>query len=294
MGKNGEDVKPRVEIPVKVACIQIDIKGKDIAFNLEKAGRMIDEAAGNGAELIILPELFSTGYAFDNKKDAYAYGEPVPEGSASQFLLKKAKEHDVYIVASMLEKEGVDLYNCALLAGPDGPAGKYRKLHLMGDEIFWEEPGNLGIPVFHTKIGRIAMIICLDGFYPETYRLCALQKADIICVPTNWSHIKSLPAPYKTMGPTLTMANALSNHIFIAACTRVGSELQLDYPGQSIIAAPNGGPLAGPAPEAETIIYADCNLADTRKRYLDSTNSRLGNRRTDVYDEFLGYKLFNK
>lgn len=294
MGKNTEKEGPRVEMPVRAACIQMDIKGKDIMFNLEKAGRMIDEAAGNGAELIVLPELFSTGYAFDNRKDAYAYGEPVPEGSASQFLIGKAKEHKVYIAASMLEKEGEDLYNCALLSGPDGPVGKYRKLHLMGDEHFWEEPGNLGIPVFHTRIGRIAMLICLDGFYPETYRLCALQKADIICVPTNWSHIKTLPAPYKTMGPTLTMANALSNNIFIAACTRVGSELHLDYPGQSIIAGPNGGPLAGPAPEEETIIYADCNLADTRKRYLDSTNSRLANRRTDVYDEFLGYRFLNK
>ena len=91
MGKNGEDVKPRVEIPVKVACIQIDIKGKDIAFNLEKAGRMIDEAAGNGAELIVLPELFSTGYAFDNKKDAYAYESRFRKGARASFFLRRRK-----------------------------------------------------------------------------------------------------------------------------------------------------------------------------------------------------------
>lgn len=282
----------RNENPVRVACIQTDVKLKDINFNIKHAKQMIEEAASHGAELMILPELFTTGYTFQNRKEVYSYAETVPEGATCQFLVEQSKLYSAYIVGSMIEREGDDLYNCSILTGPDGFIGKYRKLHLCGDEIYWMEPGNLGIPVFCTKIGRISMLICLDGFYPETYRLCALQKADIICVSTNWSHVKALPAPYKTMGPTLTMANALSNHIFVAAATRIGAEPGLDYPGQSIIAGVNGGPLAGPAPDTETIIYADCNLSDTRKRYLDSTNSRLGNRRTDLYDEFLGYKFY--
>lgn len=281
----------REENPIRVACVQMDVKLKDISFNLKRAENLIREAAGNGAKLIVLPELFSTGYTFQNREEVYQYAETVPDGQTSRFLAELSKKLSVYIVGSILEQDGVNLYNCSLLTGPEGIIGTYRKLHLCGDEIYWMEPGNLGLPVFHTKIGRIALLICLDGFYPETYRICALQGADIICVSTNWSHVKALPAPYKTMGPVLTMANALSNHIFIAAASRIGSEPGLDYPGQSVIAGVNGAPLSGPAPEQETIIYADCNLADTRKRYLDATNSRLGNRRTDVYDKFLGYRF---
>lgn len=282
------DITKRVENPVNVACIQMDIRLKDKDYNLARASRLVARACQKGAELIVLPELFSTGYFFDSRQDVYAYGEPVPGGRTASALIEMAQRHSIYLAASMIELDQCDLYNTAILAGPDGFIGKYRKLHLCGDEIFWFEPGNLGLPVFHTPIGKISMLICLDGFYPETYRICALQKADIICIPTNWSEV-SLPEPYKTMGPVLTMANALSNHIFIAACTRVGAEPGLNYPGQSIIAGPDGGPVAGPAGDQEEIVYAVCNLALTRKRYLNETNSRLGNRRTDVYGEYLGY-----
>lgn len=279
----------RLENQVRVSCIQMDVKLKDKTHNLNRAVELTEEACRNNASLVIFPELFSSGYTFYNREDVYSFAEAIPSGQTTKTVCELSKENNVYIVCSLIEQEGCNLYNTAILTGPEGYIGKYRKLHLCGDEIFWMEPGNLGIPVFHTRIGRIAMLICLDGFYPETYRICALQGADIICVPTNWSHVKALPPPYKTMGPTLTMAAALSNHIFIAASSRVGAEPGMEYPGQSIIANINGGPLAGPAGEKEEIIYADCNLADTRKRYLDATNSRLGNRRTDVYSEFLGY-----
>lgn len=286
------DMTKRMENPVKVACIQMDIRLKNKSYNLDHASQLICEAHGNDANLVILPELFSTGYFFDSRQDVLSYGEPVPGGRTTDTLLQLAKQYSLYLTASFIEQDQYNLYNTAVLVGPDGFIGKYRKLHLCGDEIFWFEPGNLGLPVFHTSIGKISLLICLDGFYPETYRICALQKADIICIPTNWSQV-SLPAPYQTMGPVLTMSNALSNHIFVAACTRVGAEPGLIYPGQSIIAGPTGGPIAGPAGSEEEILYAVCNLADTRKRYLNETNSRLGNRRTDVYGEFLGYHFNN-
>lgn len=281
--------KERLENPVKIACVQMDIRSRDKDYNLDHASQLIQAACRNNAGLIILPELFSTGSYFDNRQDAYSYGESIPEGPTAAMLTELACRHNVYLAASFIERDKSSLYNTAVLAGPGGLVGKYRKLHLCGDEIYWLEPGNLGLPVFQTPIGRISMLICLDGYYPETYRICALQKADIICIPTNWA-CSGLPAPYRTMGPVLSMANALSNHIFVAACTRVGEEPGLQYPGQSIIAGPTGSPVSGPAGDQEEILYAVCNLSDARKRYLNATNSRLGNRRTDVYGELLGYQ----
>lgn len=284
-------MKTIMKLYAKVACIQTNVVWKDKKANLESAISLMTEAANNGANLIIFPELFNSGYIFSSREEISSFAEIVPGGETINTLTSFAIERNIYIVASMAEVDGVDLYNAAVLVGPDGYIGKYRKTHLCGDEIYWFEPGNLGYPVFHTRIGRIAMLICLDGFYPETYRICALQKADIICVPTNWSHLEHLPAPWHTMGPTLTMANALSNNIFVAACARVGTEPGTSYAGRSVIACPTGAPISEIAGKEQQIIYAECDLAEARNQYINRTNSRLKNRRTDLYDEFLGYTI---
>ena len=237
--------------------------------------------------------LFTTGSAFDTRAEAYAVAEAIPDGRTSQFLLKKAREHGVYITGSFVERDGADLYNTAVLAGPDGLVGKFRKLHPCEDEVYWAEPGNLGIPVFHTPIGRIALLICLDAYYPECFRICALQGADIICTMFNACHVKEsrrLPDPYATMAGVLCMANALSNHVFVACCDAVGECNGTRFAGQSMVADQWGAPLAGPASdEEEAIVYADIDLADSRRKYFHPTNSRLANRRIDVYSQDLGY-----
>ena len=236
---------------------------------------------------------FTTGSAFDTRAEAYAVAEAIPDGRTSQFLLKKAREHGVYITGSFVERDGADLYNTAVLAGPDGLVGKFRKLHPCEDEVYWAEPGNLGIPVFHTPIGRIALLICLDAYYPECFRICALQGADIICTMFNAYHVKEsrrLPDPYATMAGVLCMANALSNHVFVACCDAVGECNGTRFAGQSMVANQWGAPLAGPASdEEEAIVYADIDLADSRRKYFHPTNSRLANRRIDVYSQDLGY-----
>lgn len=279
----------RIALYAKVACIQTNVILKDKQANLSTATSLLNEAADNGASLIILPELFNSGYTFDSRDEMLSFAEPIPNGETVTTLAAIAVQRNIYIVASMAEVDGIDLYNAAVLVGPEGYIGKYRKTHICGDELYWFEQGNLGFPVFNTRLGKIAMLVCLDGYYPETYRICALQKADIICIPTNWAHCDHLPAPYHTMGPTLTMSNALSNHIFVAACTRVGAEPGISYAGHSIIACPTGAPISEIAGKEQQIIYAECDLAETRKQYIDATNSRLKNRRIDLYDALLGY-----
>ena len=279
--------------PARIACVQMDVVQGNVGQNLDTAQRMIEQACQNGANLLVLPEMYNTGCVFDRRSDVFALAEAVPNGRSSRMLENIARKHGIYIVASLVEKEENDLFNTAILVGPDGFVGKYRKLHPCEDEVYWVEPGNLGLPVFHTRIGRIGVIICLDAYYPETFRILAFQGADIVCVPSNWSdgkEIRALPDPYWTMAPVLCMANALSNHIIVAGTNRVGQTGKMKFPGQSIIVGPWGNPIAGPGLMKEGVIYADVDLCDSRRKYFHPTNSRLANRRIDVYSYDLGYR----
>ena len=177
--------------------------------------------------------------------------------------------------------------------GPDGYIGTFRKVHLWNQENLFFEPGNLGVPVFKTPIGRIATFICYDGWFPESFRLCALQGADIICIPTNWVPIPGQATGREAMANVLVMAGAHSNSVFVAAADRVGIERGQPFVGQSLIVSYTGWPIAGPAsPDREEIVYAEANLADARrKRNWNEYNQVLRDRRTDVYDEMLGTTL---
>ncbi|MFT7183532.1 MAG: N-carbamoylputrescine amidase, partial [Planctomycetota bacterium] len=138
--------------------------------------------------------------------------------------------------------------------------------------------------------GRIGMAICYDGWFPEAYRLCALQGADIVCVPTNWVPIPGQDPTREAMANILVMAAAHSNSIFIAAADRVGTERGQPFLGQSLIASCTGWPIAGPAgPTDEEIIYADLDLSEARRaRNWNDYNQPLRDRRSDVYGAMLG------
>ena len=110
----------------------------------------------------------------------------MPAGETTAAWSEAARRHNIYIVAGIAERAGGALYNSAVVLGPSGYIGTFRKVHLWAAENLFFEPGDLGFPVFKTPIGRIGVAICYDGWFPETFRLQALQGADIVCVPTNW------------------------------------------------------------------------------------------------------------
>ena len=145
-------------------------------------------------------------------------------GKTCQLWAKAAARLKVYIVAGINEREGNLLYNSSILIGPEGHIGTFRKVHLWNEENLFFEPGNLGFPVFKTPIGRIGTFICYDGWFPESYRLCALQGADIICIPTNWVPIPGQKKGREAMANILVMAAAHSNAVFVAAADRIGIE----------------------------------------------------------------------
>ncbi|MFM0362739.1 nitrilase family protein [Paraburkholderia sediminicola] len=273
-----------------VACVQMEPHVGRKQDNVAQCIRHIEAAAHHGASLVVLPELANSGYVFSDRDEAFALAEPLPEGETAQLLAETAQRLGVHVVMGIAERAGKQLYNSAILSGPAGHVGVYRKLHLWNNEHRFFEPGDRGVPVFDTPLGRIAIAICYDGWFPETYRLAAMQGADIVCVPTNWVPMPAQPDDRPAMATTLTMAAAHSNGVVIACANRIGMERGQPFVGQSLIVGGNGWPVAGPASvDREEILYAAIDLTRTRsERTLNAFNHVLRDRRADVYDPMLG------
>jgi predicted amidohydrolase len=275
---------------VKLACVQMQPSFGDVASNTARTLQFIERAADQGANLVVLPELCNTGYVFSTREEAFAVAETIPDGPTVTAWRQCAARHRLHLVAGICERSGSKLYNSAVVIGPTGYLGTFRKVHLWNEENLYFEPGDLGFPVFHTPIGRLGVAICYDGWFPETYRMCALQGADIVCVPTNWVPIPGQADGHQAMANILAMAAAHSNSMFIACADRVGIERGQPFEGQSVIVSYTGWPVAGPASrDAEEIIVAEVDLSEARrKRNWNAFNQVLRDRRTDVYNEMLG------
>ena len=282
----------RDEASVTIACIQMEPIVGEREHNVRRTLELIGEAAAAGATLIVLPELCNSGYVFRSREEAFSLAEEVPAGLTCRAWMEIAHRHGLHLVAGISERDGAALYNAAVVIGPAGHVGTFRKVHLWNEENLYFEPGNLGFPVFRTALGRIGTFICYDGWFPESYRLCALSGADIVCIPTNWVPIPGQLERREAMANLLCMAGAHSNSMFVAAADRVGVERGQPFIGQSVIVSYTGWPIGGPAsPDREEIIYAEANLADARrKRNWNEYNQVLRDRRTDVYGEMLGAK----
>jgi len=280
---------------VRIAVIQFDPQvGLDQCDNnLCKGLQLAEEAVHDGANLIVLPELANTGYTFETRAEAYAHAETLDEGPSIKTWRAFAREHQVYLVAGFAERDGLKLYDSAVLFGPDGLLGHYRKAHLWNQEKLWFSPGDLGFPVFETPIGRIGLMICWDVWFPEVPRLLALQGADIICSLNNWVWTPPplFDASGRCMASYLTITAAHVNNVYIAAANRIGSERGGRFLGCSLIAGTNGWPLGkvGGA-EDECILYADVDLSTARSAPVwNSLNDLPRDRRTDCYGAMLGY-----
>ncbi|WP_350580910.1 nitrilase family protein [Pseudomonas sp. HY2-MNA-CIBAN-0224] len=279
----------------RVAVVQFDpqVGIQHSQANLEHSLELAREAAINGANLIVLPELANTGYLFGTRQEAFLHAELIPEGPSMQAWLDFARKHQVYLAAGLAERDGVQLFDSAVLVGPGGFIGKYRKAHLWNREKLWFTPGNLGFPVFDTPIGRIGLLICWDIWFPEVPRLLSLQGADIICSLNNW--IWTPPPLFddsgKCMASYLTMTAAHANNVFIAAANRIGEEQGERYLGCSLITGTNGWPIGKVASaDEQTILYADIDLTSARSAPIwNSLNDLHRDRRVDVYESMLGY-----
>lgn len=278
------------EAALKVASIQMEPVFGETAGNVARSIALLEEAAEKGARLAVLPELCNTGYVFESRSELRALAEEVPAGPSTTAWIEAARRLDMHIVAGITERDGEVFYNSAVIVGPSGYIGRYRKVHLWREEALYFTPGDLGFPVFDTPVGKIGCQICYDCWFPESFRLAALQGAELMCVPTNWVPIPGQDPKREAMANILVMAAAHSNSLFIVAADRVGTERGQPFIGQSLIVSHTGWPAAGPASsDRQEVLVAEVNLADARrKRNWNDFNQVLRDRRTDVYDRMLG------
>jgi predicted amidohydrolase len=278
------------EASTTVAVLQFEPQFGLVERNVAASVAMLERAAEAGATLAVLPELCDTGYVFETRDEAFGLASATADSPSIRAWSTVARDRGLHVVAGFCERAGDALYNSAAVIGPEGLLGVYRKNHLWGAEALFFERGDLGFPVFRTRIGRVAALICYDGWFPEAWRLCAVQGADIVCVPTNWVPMPSQPDDQLAMSNILCMAAAHSNSMFVAAACRTGVERGQPFIGQSLIVNNEGWVVAGPAPkDGEAILTARVNLADARRgRTLNQFNQLLRDRREDVYDAALG------
>lgn len=276
---------------IKVAAIQFEPLIGRKEKNVNKMVKLAEKAVDQGAKLIVLPEMANTGYVFATRDEAYGLGEPVPDGPTSKKLKVIAKERNVYIVSGMCERDGINLYNAAIFVGPEGYIGKYRKNHLWNVDKVWSEPGDLGFPIFRLPFGRVGIMICYDGWFPETTRIYNLQGVDIVCDPTNWVVVPGIITAENPLSAYVHMVMAHVNGIFLVCADRIGTERGTTFLGNTSICGP-GGFVSGPASFGkEEILVAEINLTDARRKQWTPFNQIIRDRRTDLYDELLGYKL---
>lgn len=270
---------------LKVAAVQMEPAFGEVAANLDRIEAAVRAAVGEGANLVVMPELADTGYVFESREEALALAAAVPGGDPSSRVAALAQEMGVHVVIGLAERDKDRVFNTSGVFGPDGPIGQFRKVHLWAYENVVFEPGDLGFPVFHTPIGRLATFICYDGWFPESYRSCALAGADLVCIPTNWVPIPGQAPGAPAMATLLCQAAAHSNSIVVIAADRVGVERGQPFIGQSVIVGHSGWPLAGPAScDREEILYAELDLSAVRRdRAWNEFNNPLRDRRPAAY-----------
>jgi N-carbamoylputrescine amidase len=275
---------------------------KNVEENLSRAIEKIREAAARGAQIICLDELFCGEY-FCRAEDAALFdlAESVP-GPATNTLAQIANEKKVALVVSLFERRAAGIYHntCAILDADGSFLGKYRKMHIPDDPLYFEKfyftPGDLGFPNFDTKYARIGVQICWDQWYPEGSRLTALSGAQVIFYPTS---IGWHPAEKTQFGAaqldawrTIQRSHAIANGTYVAVVNRVGYEGNpqagdpgLEFWGNSFVADPFGQVAAQAGSEAEEILVVECDPAkseETRRGW-----PFLRDRRIDAYQPIL-------
>lgn len=261
---------------VKVAALQFSCS-KDVQENINKAEKMVREAADNGANIILLPELFERQYFCQEKRyDYYDYALPLEKNPAVNRFKEVAKELGVVILVSFYERDIDRLFNTVAMIDADGSVlGIYRKTHIPDDHFYQEKfyftPGDTGFKVFDTRFGCIGVGICWDQWFPETARCMAVQGAEMLLYPTAIGSEPILDVDSSGHWRRVMQGHAAANLMPVVAANRIGVETvepckenagqssSLDFYGCSFIADATGDIIAS-AKQEETILYGEFDL----------------------------------
>ncbi len=285
---------------MKIALMQHSVRA-DKRSTIEATAAMIEEAASQGAELVVLQELHQTPYFCQHEDTAlFDLAESYEEDVA--YWAKVAKENGVVLVTSLFEKRAPGLYhNTAVVFEKDGSiAGKYRKMHIPDDPGFYEKfyftPGDLGFNPIDTSVGRLGVLVCWDQWYPEAARLIALKGAQILVYPTaiGWfdNDAEDEKRRQKDAWITVQRGHAVANGLPLVAVNRVGFEKDesgaldgIRFWGGSFACGPQGEMLAEASEDKDEILY--CDIDFKRSEEVRRWWPFLRDRRIDAYDGLL-------
>jgi N-carbamoylputrescine amidase len=266
--------------------------------NFQRAIGFVRDAAGAGAGIVCLPELFRSQYFCQVEDHAnFQLAEEVP-GPSTEQLEKLARELGVVIIASLFEKRQAGVYhNTAAIIDADGRLlGKYRKMHIPDDPLYHEKfyfaPGDLGFRAWDTQRGKIGVCVCWDQWYPEAARLTALRGAEIIFYPTaiGWhpKEKKEFGRAQHSAWETIQRGHAIANGCYVAVANRIGHEAPaggdgIEFWGQSFVCGPDGEIIARGSVDREEIVLAEIDWAGVDRHRTHWPFLR--DRRVDAYAE---------
>jgi len=261
---------------MKIGFLQFNPVFGDVNKNLNRVASLIDNIT---CDLLVLPELFSTGYTFKNKKELKNFSETVPNGKTIAFLREIAREKKMAVVGGFAERDGRRIFNSSVLCREDGKYFIYRKKHL-----YYREKGLFNNDYEPYKVlsltngVKVGLIICFDWIFPEAIRSLALEGAQIIC------HSANLVMPYCQ---DAMVTRALENRVFVITANRTGTEkrgrLQNHFTGISQIVSPKGRILAKAGEFDDVISVVNINPDDAKNKLLNPLNNIFNDRRTDIY-----------
>lgn len=261
---------------MKSAYIQFQPTLYNIQENIQKIDVLIDQA--QSADLIVLPELASTGYNFKDYNSAKNCAEEIQKSQFVEFLIAKAKQHNSYLVAGINELLNDELYNSSVLVGPNGFIGKYQKIHLYFNEKDLFKTGNAGLNVYDIGCAKIGMLICYDYLFPEIWRILALKGAEIICHPSNL---------LTTNAQKTIPAQAFMNKYFIITANRIGTEGDFVFNGNSFITDPNADIIDRASETEEEFRIVDFDPKISHNKMINSRNHVLQDRQPHLYKEII-------
>lgn len=268
---------------IRIALAQLALSTSDVTQNLARAEAAIRSAAASGAQLIVLPELTNSGYAFRNLEEARQNCCEIDGPEISNWI-DLAKGLRVVLIAGVGIKEGQTLSNCSVIIDQSGLLGVYTKAHLFGNEPDFFIAGDMAPLVVDTELGRIGTMICYDLEFPEWVRVAMLDGAQLLAIPTNWPDT-GLPEVATPMEVVRAQAAASQNKIVIAACDRTEDENGIVWVSASAIIDFNGYIQGAAIGKGAQIVLADVDLPSDD--VIGSRNSIRNDRRSDLYRKWL-------
>ena len=259
---------------MKIGYVQTSPIFGEITQNFEQVKNLLSNTK---VDLIVLPELFATGYTFISKEEAESMAEKT-EGETAKFLMRLAEKTGAVVIGGFIEKDGNQIFNSSLIVSDSEVLGTYRKLHLYYKEKLWFSPGNKPLKIYEVKNTKVGIMICFDWFFPETIRSLALLGADIIAHPAN------LVLPYCQRA---MITRCLINRVFAVTSNRIGNEARgedsFTFTGGSQITSYNGDVLSS-APKAKAHIdFVEIHVKKAREKNLNKFNNVIKDRRTEFY-----------